>query len=85
MGYELNPSQQGKGYMQESVAEVIRFAFDGIGLKNIKAYTNIENDKSVNLLKKFNFLKNNEITEKSHFKEGEITFAVYMLKNNNPI
>jgi ribosomal-protein-alanine N-acetyltransferase len=31
LGYELHPDYQGKGYMQEAITLVIRFAFDRIG------------------------------------------------------
>ncbi len=57
IGYELLPSFQRQGIMQEATAKVIAFALDVIGLKTIEAYTHVKNKKSLSLLEKYNFLK----------------------------
>jgi ribosomal-protein-alanine N-acetyltransferase len=55
LGYELHPDNQGKGYMQEAIALVIRFAFDRIGLSVLEAHTHKDNSASTKLLLKNGF------------------------------
>jgi len=55
LGYELHPDHQGKGYMQEAIALVIRFAFDTIGLSVLEAYSHKDNSASTKLLLKNGF------------------------------
>lgn len=57
IGYELLPSYQGKGLMQEAASKVLEFGFQHIGLNSIEAYTHSENQNSTRLLEKFNFKK----------------------------
>jgi len=55
LGYELHPDHQGKGYMQEAITLVIRFAFERIGLSVLEAYTHKDNSASTKLLLKNGF------------------------------
>lgn len=55
LGYELHPDNQGKGYMQEAITLVIRFAFDRIGLSVLEAYSHKDNSASTKLLLKNGF------------------------------
>src|SRR5262245_20444098 len=55
LGYELHPDNQGKGYMQEAITLVIRFAFDRIGLSLLEAYSHKDNSASTKLLLKNGF------------------------------
>lgn len=57
IGYELLPSYQGKGFMQEAVSAVLEFGFQHMGLNSIEAYTHSQNQNSTTLLEKFNFKK----------------------------
>src|SRR6185436_19558227 len=66
IGYELLPAFQGQGIIHEAIAKVIAFALDVIGLKAIEAYTHLENEKSSNLLRKFNFRKQENIDSNSN-------------------
>ncbi len=79
MGYELSPSAQKKGYMQEAVKEVINYGFTGLNLSAIEAYTNTQNIRSVKLLEKNYFTRKKTIIEKCQFREGKIEMAVYSL------
>ena len=63
IGYELLPHCQGQGIMQEAASKVIDFGIQRIGLNSIKAYTHSENQSSTRLLEKFNFKKENDLTE----------------------
>jgi ribosomal-protein-alanine N-acetyltransferase len=56
LGYEMRPSFQGKGFMNETVSEVIRFAFEELELKKLLAFTNKKNIRSSRLLIANNFV-----------------------------
>lgn len=57
IGYELLPRFQGKGFMQEALARIIEYGFQGIGLKTIEAFTHPDNEHSTKLLEKCHFQK----------------------------
>ncbi len=73
-GYELLPSFQGKGIMQEALAKVLEFAFTKMKLEILEAYTHPANTRSSLLLEKFNFERKHEPAE-----TGEVGFSL-----NNP-
>lgn len=50
IGYELLPEEQGKGIMREALKAVIDFAFTGVGLQSLEAWTHRDNKASTNLL-----------------------------------
>ncbi|MEO8233962.1 MAG: GNAT family N-acetyltransferase [Flavobacterium sp.] len=74
IGYELLPSYQGKGFMQEAVLEVLEFGFQHIGLNSIEAYTHSENQNSTKLLEKFNFKK--QLSSESNSDKSFIVFKL---------
>ena len=55
LGYELFPSHKGQGLMSEAVEKVIDFAFGELKFKKVVAITHQFNSKSVRLLEKFGF------------------------------
>lgn len=55
LGYELNPTLQGKGIMNESLLSILEYGFKSIGLNSIEAYTHKENNNSTKLLIKNGF------------------------------
>ncbi len=55
IGYELNSSFQGFGYMNEALKKIIEFGFDQLKLSSIEAFTNAQNTGSIKLLQKHNF------------------------------
>lgn len=57
IGYELMTSFQGRGIMSEAVQMVINFAFKTLYIKEILALSHKENEPSLSLLSKFNFVK----------------------------
>lgn len=57
IGYELNPSFQGKGIMQEALTTVISYGFEQMKLQTIEAYTHPGNLRSARLLEKNGFIK----------------------------
>jgi len=54
-GYVLHPDFQGKGYMQESIAAVIKFGFQKLNLKKMVAEVHHDNLPSINLLRRNGF------------------------------
>ena len=57
LGYELSSFYHGKGLMQEAVEKVIEYGFNTLGLKTIIAIPHKENERSVNLLVRNGFRK----------------------------
>lgn len=60
VGYELMTSFRGQGIMSEAVQMVINFAFKNLHFKEISAFSHKENQPSLSLLNKFNFVKSEE-------------------------
>ena len=73
IGYELLPSFQGKGIMQEASSKVIEFAVLSMGLNSIEAYTHSENQSSTRLLEKLNFEK---------YKAADNNLVIFRLTRN---
>ncbi|MBO8173313.1 MAG: GNAT family N-acetyltransferase [Bacillaceae bacterium] len=57
VGFELHPSHWHKGIATEAVKEVIRYAFEDLGLFRIGAVTYPQNEPSIQLLKRLGFSK----------------------------
>ena len=55
LGYELNPSSQGKGLMDEALKCVLNYSFHTLGLHTIEAFTHKDNVGSTRMLVKNNF------------------------------
>jgi len=55
IGYEQRPEYGGRGYMQEAVAEVCRYAFAALGLTHVDGYTHKDNKASSRLLERLGF------------------------------
>ncbi|HEX4374364.1 MAG TPA: GNAT family N-acetyltransferase [Puia sp.] len=77
VGYELNPTYQKMGIMNEALQCVINYGFNEIGLTTIEAYTHKDNSSSSRLLKKNNF----KIDDLKKDEEG-INNVIYSLKKN---
>ena len=58
VGYELLPIYQGKGIMQEALRAVIEFGFEDLKLQIIEGIVDEKNKKSIQLLEKHQFFKN---------------------------
>jgi len=56
LGYDLKPQFQQNGFMSESIKLIISHAFEVLKFRNLLAYTHYKNLKSINLLKKNNFI-----------------------------
>lgn len=58
IGYELAPEFHGNGFMQEALSKVINFGFNELNLQTIEAFTDKNNQSSINVLLKYNFIQN---------------------------
>ena len=52
IGFAFLPEEAGKGYAYEAALATIKYAKEQLGLNRIIAITNINNERSINLLKK---------------------------------
>lgn len=78
IGYELNFDAQGNGFMNETIKEVIDFAFKTMCVKTITAFPKQGNVKSIQLLEKNNFVLDK--TFKFTSKVEAVGYLVYFLK-----
>ena len=82
LGYELNKAHQRKGYMGEAVKVVIAFAFNNLKIKNLEAYTHIDNAGSISLLRKNSFRLEEIFKDQYLKKSGEYDMMVFVLEND---
>lgn len=67
IGYELLKGFQGKGIMGEVIVQILKYAFDVMGVETITAFPSCENPSSVRLLEKLGFGR-----APGHFKNTHI-------------
>ncbi|MFC4636120.1 GNAT family N-acetyltransferase [Dokdonia ponticola] len=60
VGYDLDPTYQGKGYMSEALTAVLEFGFKTLDLATIEAYTHVDNIPSRTLLERHAFMITNK-------------------------
>jgi ribosomal-protein-alanine N-acetyltransferase len=70
-GFELQPSQQRKGYMQEALEKVISYGSGTMQLKRIDAWTHAQNKPAIKLLQR-NLFTRNFREESEHQEKGEL-------------
>lgn len=61
IGYELMPAFQGKGLMQEAVELAIGYGFREMGMRKIMAILTRDNDKSIKVLERNHFLRDDNV------------------------
>ncbi|WP_088103040.1 GNAT family N-acetyltransferase [Halalkalibacter urbisdiaboli] len=61
VGFDLSKAYWGNGFMYEAMKEVILFGFTQMGLTTIDATVELDNEKSINLMKKLGFNKGLEL------------------------
>lgn len=83
LGYGIIPDYQGQGLMKEALLNVVKYGFNIMNLKNILAYTEENNLKSIRLLEKCNFVEIDRISEEGYFNNRTYNMAVYRLENQN--
>ena len=68
IGYEIHSKHQNKGYMSEAIKEVINYGFNTMKLNRIEALVDPENEKSIRVITKNNFIKEGVL--RGHYKNG---------------
>lgn len=61
LGYELLPVYQGRGIMQQAVTGVIQYGAQTLRLQTITAFCKPQNERSLRLLQKNNFVRNKKL------------------------
>ncbi|PQJ23339.1 GNAT family N-acetyltransferase [Tenacibaculum sp. SG-28] len=67
IGYELLPTYMGIGIMSEVLQEILSYAFEELSLQAIIALTHKNNQKSIQLLRKFGFRIQVKVNTKTCF------------------
>jgi [ribosomal protein S5]-alanine N-acetyltransferase len=75
IGYELLPSFQGKGLMQEALHEVLQYASSSLHLRSIEAFSHKQNESSIALLTKNEFKR--DLQAEFGDKELPLDMAIY--------
>jgi len=83
IGYILSPEHRGKGYVQEAVQELIRFAFDEIGFHSLEAVIDPRNTSSINVIERAGFVKEGHLKESGFWNGEYIDSLIYSLINKN--
>ncbi|MGG9971945.1 GNAT family N-acetyltransferase [Ferruginibacter sp. SUN002] len=81
IGYELHPDHHGKGLMQEAIREMLSVGFKQFNFKTIVAMVFPENERSIKVLERNNFLPDTThqyVTEKTN----EQLQAYYLLTDS---
>ncbi|GAA4274829.1 GNAT family N-acetyltransferase [Aquimarina gracilis] len=74
IGYDLHPDFHGQGIMNEALIRVLNYGFQDLKLDQIEAYTHKDNEASKGLLKKNNFIL--EENRKDNENENNIVFIL---------
>lgn len=82
LGYGLIKTAQHQGFMRETLSAVIHYGFEELGLKEIHAYTEMNNLNSVQLLEKMDFIHSDTIEENGYLVSKTFIMGIYVLKNN---
>ncbi|WP_299064458.1 GNAT family N-acetyltransferase [uncultured Polaribacter sp.] len=76
VSYETHPDFQQSGFMDEALQAIINYAFENLDLKTIEAFTHKNNDASIALLEKYNFVLDPERKEEGFENNNSYRLAV---------
>jgi ribosomal-protein-alanine N-acetyltransferase len=79
IGFELLPSYQGKGIMNEAVVAVIDYGFNSLSLRSIEGEVDPKNIRSIKLMERHGFKLVTEIRENDSQEVKEGKTVVYEL------
>jgi ribosomal-protein-alanine N-acetyltransferase len=68
IGYDLQREFWGHGYMQEAMRAALEVGFCRMNLNRIEAYTSVENQRSIQMLKKLGFTAEGIVRDKHYFR-----------------
>jgi RimJ/RimL family protein N-acetyltransferase len=77
IGYTIAPAYRNRGFGFEAIQNLLNFLFVELRLLKVIARTGIKNDKSIRLLRKLDFKKENNITvEIVELDQDEVVFSL---------
>jgi [ribosomal protein S5]-alanine N-acetyltransferase len=79
LGYLLHPEHHGKGLMQEAVKPVLDYGFKQLQLHTIEANVNPDNEASIKVLERNNFVREAYFKENYFYNGKFMDTAVYSL------
>ncbi len=85
IGYVLNRSYWGKGYMNEALTVLLRYLWE-YGVQRIMAQVDPRNERSMNVLKKLRFRetgRKEKVREVDEVEHGIVYFALEKEKGDN--
>jgi ribosomal-protein-alanine N-acetyltransferase len=85
IGYELLPSFQGKGIMQEALTKVIEFGFQTMQLQILEAWVSKANNSSIRTLERNHFRRDFIMESEMPSEEKEKGMIIYTLKRHEPL
>ena len=83
IGYMLLPQFWNQGLISEAIKRVLEFGFKTIKLHSIQANIDPENERSADILLKFNFKKEACFKESFYFSGKFLDSEIYSLINNS--
>jgi ribosomal-protein-alanine N-acetyltransferase len=81
IGYGLGPAYWGQGYALEGVKEIIRFAFDDLGIHRIEASCDPRNIRSIKLIERCGMDYEGTLRENEICKGERVSTAIYSILN----
>ncbi len=79
VGYVLHPDYHGKGIMSEAIRAVLAYGFQKMKLHSIEAVVSPNNEKSIAVLEKHQFIQEGLFKENFYFQGSFLDSAVYSL------
>ncbi|MEN6521450.1 MAG: GNAT family protein [Armatimonadota bacterium] len=68
LGYDMERESWGHGYMQEALNAAFKAGFCNTNLNRIEAFTSVENERSIKILKRLGFTEEGIIRDKHYFR-----------------
>ncbi len=72
IGFELHPDYHGKGIMQEAFSVILAYGFERLNLDGIAAFAHADNEKSITLLKRNNFVQDTNLKYSKKTESGDL-------------
>lgn len=79
LGYGIIPEYQGKGFMKEALLNAVDYGFNVMNLKELDAYTEESNIKSIKLLKGCKFEEAHRVDDEGYYSNRIFHMIVYRL------
>lgn len=80
LGFGIIQDYQGKGLMKEALLRVADYGLKDMGLRFLDAYTEENNQKSINLLKSCHFIEAGRVDDEGFYSDRVYHMIVYRLQ-----